>query len=331
MIKKLLISLSLAIGLFTATSVRALSPSVFPDYDTESLSVRVVIPVPGKAEVIELKPLLIKPKQAAPWNTIVLPSNCSGAEDRLWHFWVPELIKNNIAVVLLDSFKPRGFDSLCPNQFRLTLGARLQDVHQVLDFLRADARFNPQKIAVGGHSTGAMTSFHSSFKEAQSHMKRGDNRSFNAFVAAAASCEFSFKDPTLSGPLLVISGEKDDWTLPGPCNLEVKRMQAASLDAKFIQIDGAYHTFSTTGVVKSPRVMKMPANIPQMYLKDLSYVAQKTTVELSTGEILPIDQIVKKYAGFLGSNIFGAHVGGGYDKAPDVAKHTAEFLKKYGW
>jgi dienelactone hydrolase len=326
-----IVGAAMVMGAFTSTVSHALNPSLFPDYDTESLSVKISIPVPSKPEVVELKPLLIKPKQPAPWSTIVLPSNCGGADDRLWHFWVPELTKNNIAVVLLDSFKPRGFDSLCPNQFRLTLGARLQDVHQVLDFLRADGRFNPKKIAVGGHSTGAMTTFHSSFKEAQSHLQRDENRAFNAFVAAAASCEFSFKDASLSGPLLVISGEKDDWTLAAPCNAEVKRMQEASQDATFIQIAGAYHTFSTSGVVNSPRVMKMPANIPQMYLKTLSYVAQETTAELATGDTLPIDQILRKYAGFMGSKLFGAHVGGAYDKAPDVAKHTVEFLKRHGW
>lgn len=309
----------------------ALSPTLFPNFHTESLNLKVVIPVPGKPEEVQLQPLLIKPSNPAPWSTIVLPSNCGGAEDRLWHFWVPELIKNNIAVVLLDSFKPRGFDSLCPNQFRMTIGARLQDVHQVLDFLRADSRFRADKIAIGGHSTGAMTAFHSSFAEAQKHLDRKPNAGFNAFVGAGASCEMSFKTPLLQGPLLLISGEKDDWTPAAPCEAEAKRLKQASQDATFVSIPGAYHTFSTRGVVKSPRVMKMPADIPQMYLKNLSYEAQKSTAELVTGEELAIDQIVKKYAGFLGSKLFGAHVGGDYDKAPDVATMTAEFLKKNGW
>lgn len=326
-----LIKCTFALFLALPGSGFALSPTLFPDFHTESLNVKVVVPVPGKPEEVQLQPLLIKPNSPAPWTTIVLPSNCSGAEDRLWHFWVPELIKNNIAVVLLDSFKPRGFDSLCPNQFRITIGARLQDVHQVLDFLRSDARFRTDKIALGGHSSGAMTAFHSSFAESLGHLDRKTSTGYNAFIGAAASCEMSFKMPQLQGPLLLISGEKDDWTTAAPCEAEVKRLKQASQDATFISIPGAYHTFSTRGVVKSPRVMKMPADIPQMYLKKMSYEAQKSTAELATGEELAIDQIVKKYAGFLGSKLFGAHVGGEFDKAPDVATMTVEFLKKNGW
>lgn len=330
MIAKVCQLLSALFLLFPVTGF-ALSPTLFPNFQTESLNVKVVVPVPGKPEEVQLQPLLIKPNSPAPWSTIVLPSNCGGAEDRLWHFWVPELIKNNIAVVLLDSFKPRGFDSLCPNQFRMTIGARLQDVHQVLDFLRADNRFKTEKVALGGHSTGAMTAFHSSFAEAQRHLERKSSSGYNAFIGAAASCEMSFKTPQLQGPLLLISGEKDDWTPAAPCEAESKRLKQASQDATFVSIPGAYHTFSTRGVVKSPRVMKMPSDIPQMYLKNMSYEAQKSTAELATGEELAIDQIVKKYAGFLGSKLFGAHVGGDYDKAPDVAIMTVDFLKKHGW
>ena len=312
-------------------SVIAISPSLFPGYEVETLNVKVVVPVPGKPEEVQLKPLLIKPTHSAPWSTIVLPSNCSGSDDRLWHFWVPELIKNNIAVVLVDSFKPRGFESICSNQFRMTIGARLQDVHQVLDYLRADSRFRSEKIALGGHSTGAMTAFHSSFAEVLAHLNRKPGTGYNAFIGAAASCEMSFKTPLLQGPLLLISGDKDDWTPAGPCEAESNRLKQSSQDASFIAIPGAYHTFSTKGVVKSPKVMKMPDDIPHMFLKNLSYEPQKSTAELASGEELAIDQIVKKYAGFLGSKLFGAHIGGDYDKASEVALLTVAFLKKNGW
>jgi dienelactone hydrolase len=321
----------LTVFLLIPMSGWAQSPALFPNFQTESLTIKVIVPVPSAPEEVQLRPLLIKPSSPAPWSTIVLPSNCSGAEDRLWHFWVPELIKNNIAVVLVDSFKPRGFDSICTNQFRMTIGAKLQDVHQVLDYLRADNRFKKEKIAIGGHSTGAMTAFQSSFTEVQKHLERKPEAGYNAFIGAAASCELSFRMPTLQGPLLLISGEKDDWTPAAPCEAESKRLKQAAQDATFIAIPDTYHTFSTRGVFKSPRVMKMPADIPHMYLKKLSYEVQKSTAEFATGEELAIDQMVKKYAGFLGSKIFGAHVGGEYDKAPEVAIMTVEFLKKNGW
>ncbi|WP_350295114.1 hypothetical protein [Limnohabitans sp. Rim8] len=317
---------------FSPLLVFAQSPSLFPNFQSETLNINVFIPLPGKTEEVKLQPLLIKPSSPAPWSTIVLPSNCAGSDDKMWHFWVPELIKNNIAVVLLDSFKPRGFDSVCINALsRITIGSRLQDVHQVLDFLRADGRFQTGKIALGGHSAGAATAFQSSFAEVQKHLDRQPNNGYDAFVGAAATCEFSFKTPKLQGPLLLISGEKDDWTLAAPCEAEINRLKNASQDAAFISISGAYHTFSTTGVVWQPKLMKVPVNIPQMYLKKLSYETQKTIAELANGEELNINEVVKKYGGFLGSKLFGAHTGGEYDKAPQVVISTVDFLKKYGW
>lgn len=317
---------------FSPLLVFAQSPSLFPNFQSETLNINVFIPLPGKTEEVKLQPLLIKPTTPAPWSTIVLPSNCAGSDDKMWHFWVPELIKNNIAVVLLDSFKPRGFDSVCTNQLaRVTLGARLQDVHQVLDYLRSDNRFIAEKIAIGGHSTGAITAFQSSFAELQKHLDRQQSAGYNAFIAAAATCEFSFKTPLLQGPLILISGEKDDWTLGSRCEAEANRLINASQNASFIFITGAYHTFSTSGIVWQPKLMKMPVDIPQMYLKKLSYETQKTTAELSNGDELNINEIVKKYAGFLGSKLFGAHTHGNYDKAPEVVDLTVNFLKKNGW
>ena len=327
MLTKLISGLVLIIPL----SSQAISPSLFPGFQTESLRVKVVIPVQDKPEEITLQPLLIKPTTPAPWNTIVLPSNCSGVEDKMWRFWVPELIKNNIAVVLVDSFKPRGLNSICSNQFLIGFKVRLQDVHQVLDHLRADGRFTKNKIALGGHSTGGGTAFLSSFSELQKLLDRKNDDGFNAFVGAAATCGISFKTPLVQGPLLLITGSKDDWTPPGPCEAESKRLKDAAQDATFTVIPDAYHTFSTGGAVFNPRVMKLPDGIPQMYFKQFSSEKGKTTLEFQDGEEFQPNQIIKKYGGFMGSKMFGAHGEGNWDKATDVATYTVDFLKKHGW
>lgn len=309
----------------------AIDPKLFADQQTESLTVKVVIPVPNKPETLSLRPLLVKPSSPPPWSSIVLPSNCSGLDDRMWHFWVKELVSKNIAVVLLDSFNPRGFSSLCQNQFLLTIGARLQDVHQVLDSLRQDARFIPNKIALGGHSTGASTAYQSAYTEILSLLNRPSESGYNAFVAAAPACSLISKSKKLSGPILYIGGEKDDWTPVAPCvkELELTKSQGQSVQIKIVP--NAYHTFSTHSVTFSSRVMKAPDDAPQGYIRTLSYLPKETLVELPGGEVLKLDDLIRKYAGFLGSKLFGATVGGQWDQAPVVANWTADFLKENGW
>lgn len=314
----------------TQISAFAIDRSLFSEFESENLSVK--IPSSGlNQNAIELAPLLIKPPKASPWNVIVLPSNCSGLDDKMWRYWTKEFIKNDIAVVLVDSFNPRGFSEVCTNQFKLSFKNRLQDVHSVLDVIRTDSRFNKDKIAIGGHSVGAITTLQSSFSEVQNLLARDKNATFNAYIAAAPSCELTLRTPELSAPLLIIAGELDDWTKPEPCKQEINRLVTANQNASILIVPSAFHTFSTTGTIFNPRLMKAPEGMPHLYFKKLGDKAGETTVETVDGETTTIEATYRKHAGFMGSKVFGATSGGNYDKAQDVANYSVEFLKKLGW
>ena len=246
-------------------------------------------------------------------------------------FWVKELIPNNIAVILLDSFNPRGFPSICQNQFLLTIGARLQDAHQVLHFLRRDPRFIPDKIALGGHSAGGGTTFQSAYADVLPLLNRPLGSGYNAFVSAAPACSLIYKSKALLGPILFIGAEKDDWTPVAPCVRELEHTQAQGQPVQIRIVPNAYHTFSTHSVTFSARVMKSPIDAPQGYIKTLSYLPKETVVELPSGEIFKLDELIRKYSGFMGSKIFGATVGGQWDQAPLAARWTVDFLKANGW
>ena len=321
----------LSIFLLFPMIAEAINPKLFSDFKTESLTVKIVIPNPEKNEEVTLHPLLIKPNSPPPWNAVVIPSNCSGADDKFWRFIVPILAENNIASVLVDSFNPRGFPSVCNNQFLIVAGTKLQDVHQILDFMRADGRFNKSKIAISGHSTGAVTTLLSAFSEGQIQLGRKVGDGFNAFIGISTSCELSYRNPNLEGPLLLISGEKDDWTLPEPCKSETKRLQDALQDVTILINEGVYHTLSTKGITFLPKAMKVPPGIPHTYIKQLSYKPQKTVVEFENGDELTFGELAKKYGGFLGSKMFGANGGGDWDKATEISNQAVDFLKKKGW
>jgi dienelactone hydrolase len=324
------IKIVLTFMVLSPLNVLAVDKNLFPTYNTENLKVKSVS-LDLSQVATDLAPLLIKPIKGPPWNAIVLPSNCSGLDDQLWKFWTSEFIKNDIAVVLVDSFNPRGFTEICGNQFKLGFRNRLQDVHSVLDFLRSDSRFNKDKIALGGHSVGAVTALQSAYLELQSHQARTEKDVFNAFIAAAPSCELTFKKANLSAPLLIIVGELDDWTRPAPCKQEVNRLLVANQDASYIVIPKAFHTFSTTGTVYSSRVMKAPEEMPHLYFNKFGTTAGELTVETVDGEVASITSLFKKYSGFMGAKAFGGTVGGNYDKASDVANYSVDFLKKLGW
>jgi dienelactone hydrolase len=308
----------------------AIDKSLFQEYDVENISVKVISSNAEKKE-IELAPLLIKPKKAPPWNSIVIPSNCSGLDDKMWRYLIKEFIQKDVAVVLVDLFNPRGFSEVCTNQFRLSLQSRIKDVHSVLEVVRLDNRFNKDKIALGGHSVGAITTLHSSFSELHKILERSDKAVYNAFISLAPSCELTAKKPELLAPLLIVVGELDNWTNPTPCKKEVNRLTDASQNVNLKVIPNAYHTFSTSGTIYNPRLMKAPEGMPHLYFHKFSDKVGESTVETINGEITTIQKVYKQNSGFMGSKIFGANVGGDMDKAEEAASYASEFLKNLGW
>jgi hypothetical protein len=77
--------------------------------------------------------------------------------------------------------------------------------------------------------------------------------------------------------------------------------------------------------------MKTPEGMPHLYFNQFGTKAGELTVETVDGEVASLTSLFKKYSGFMGAKAFGGTVGGNYDKAPDVANYSVDFLKKLGW
>lgn len=323
--------LGVSVALFFAlTNAHAIDSAKWAAYSPEEIAVNVVMPDAESPEKITIKTLLLKPSTPAPWNTVVISASCAGEGDLTWNFYPKEFLANGMAVVLVEPYTPRGYDSICGNQFKLTVGQRLQDLHQVLDKLRTDQRFNPNKIALSGHSVGGTNVFMSAYAEAQEKLQRNAG-SYNAFIASAPECIATFKKTKLLGPMLVLMGEKDDWTKPAPCLEEIKRLEGNGEAVNQLMLANASHTFSTTGTVFSSRVMKTPDDFPHVYFSKIGNRPNITRVQTIDGSEYDLRELVGKYAGFMGSKLFGATVGGNGDKLPEAATKAAEFLKKNGW
>jgi len=221
---------------------------------------------------------------------------------------VPELVGRGFAVVLLDSFTPRGFASVCTDITKMWQEARVADAVATLKVLRADPRFDTQRIALGGHSNGAITAFMSAFVDANKMLKI-DDLGFAAYFGVGTTCDLTFKNPKLWAPVLLVSGEKDDYTYPEPCIKEIERLKSLGGDVELIIIKGANHEMSTSGWVYNPRVQSLPKGIPHMFM--LGRDEQGTMrVELADGSIRTGRQMQEQYGGFMMSKSFGGTVGG---------------------
>jgi dienelactone hydrolase len=194
---------------------------------------------------------LLRPEADSPAPTVLLLHGCSGpitskgqiaARERAW---MNLFASKGYVVLLLDSFNPRGFASICTN------GQRPLTAYGALGWLRAQPFVDGGKVAVMGWSHGAMTTL-AAISEDMIREIGWTQPGFLTAVAFYPGCIELNKTKYVNRlPLLMQLGEKDDWTPAKNCVAMAKA--AAGRGAAPIELDvypGAYHAFDNpTGKV----------------------------------------------------------------------------------
>src|SRR5437899_276283 len=70
---------------------------------------------------------------------------------------------------------------------------------------------------------------------------------FAAAIAVYPGGCYSLVNELVTRPLLVLMGDADDWTLPGPCVEMVATMRRRGADATIVLYPGAVHYFDVAG------------------------------------------------------------------------------------
>ena len=70
---------------------------------------------------------------------------------------------------------------------------------------------------------------------------------FRASVGFYPGGCYSLVGELVTRPLLVLMGDADDWTIPGPCVQMVEAMRGRGADARIVLYPQAYHYFDVIG------------------------------------------------------------------------------------
>ena len=194
-------------------------------------------------------------KAAAP--AMVLMHGCGGNQDnkgRLAARYTELAARLNamgVHVLVTDSFTPRGEKQICTQktgQRRITQLNRRRDALGALQWMAAQPGVDATRLGLLGWSNGGSTVL-------------AATNLMHAEVAAAAvrpSLAVAFypgcdaerdRGYAPNSPLLMLLGEADDWTPPGPC----KTMAAAVRQGPKPEVEsyeGAYHGFDGTAPVR---------------------------------------------------------------------------------
>jgi dienelactone hydrolase len=188
----------------------------------------------------EISGWMYRPSGAGPFPGIVLAHTCAGVSQHT-DTWGKLLASWGYVVVAPDSFGPRGEKSVCGRGNVVSGGMRVPDIAGAMDFLNAQPFVRRGQIGLIGHSHGGWTVMRS----VQGNYGLAA-RGLKAAVAYYPSCVPSL-DRNVAVPLLILIGDKDDWTLADRCRqLQAFGFTQPSL-VETIYYPNAYHSFDSRG------------------------------------------------------------------------------------
>ena len=222
---------------------------------------------------LQLPATLIRPDGDGPFAAVVVMHDCSGLGPRSSGSpmrWAAQLVQQGYVVLMPDSFTPRGFpDGVCTVPGAQSAAAngdvRAADAYGALAMLRTLAYVDGKRIGLMGGSHGGWTTL-----AAMSATLHGDDvltdarrDGFRAAIALYPSCALRFGawytrrekgqrfGPVASyygtyqpiAPLLILTGEKDDWTPAEPCRRLAESSRTAKHPVEIKIYPGAHHAF----------------------------------------------------------------------------------------
>jgi dienelactone hydrolase len=227
------------------TALLLLAPARAPAYEVSWVEFPALKEFQG--EPVQLSALMFRPAGQGPFPAVVMLHGCgglftsSGYPTASYRYWGELAAQSGYVALLPDSFNPRGHWSICEQQKRAILVGRerTEDAYAARDWLATQPYVSPGRIALMGWSNGGSGTLHA-IRAAQSR------RGFRAAVAFYPGCRVLLKEqPPYApyAPLLVLSGEADDWTPAAPCVELAKRARTAGGPMEIVTYPGAHHSF----------------------------------------------------------------------------------------
>ena len=207
---------------------------------------------------------LTMPRGRGPFPAVILLHGCSGLEpagrrERLLEYasWYAD---RGYAGLVLDSFASRGVSTVCLGGEPGPL-TRALDAYRALEYLASLGSIDPRRVVLQGHSHGGATLL-TALDEFIAETTAGTPLRFAAGVAYYPFCAHSTAE--LYAPILVLIGEKDDWTPAAACEQLHARQQAqAPGRMRLIVYPGATHVFDFNAPPRRNEYGKSLAHDPE--------------------------------------------------------------------
>jgi dienelactone hydrolase len=178
-------------------------------------------------------------KFAAPYPAVLVAHGSGGVlkRDYKWAAW---FLEQGIAVMVVDSFKYRGFQESSTDQSRLTIAAHFLDHVQAFKLLKTHPKIDSRKIGLIGFSRGGAVASVASIESALRAVLPGDNFAF--LISYYGSCSYR-GDKYTSTPMLLLMGDQDTYADAETCKAWYEHSKAHKAPHELVLYPGVHHGF----------------------------------------------------------------------------------------
>lgn len=211
----------------------------------------VSFPNATPAKPLEVPAREYRPEGPGPFPALVLLHGCHGVSAST-HEWGRWLRDEGYVALVVDSWRARGIGRGCDADTpELPNTERFDDAVGALRYLHARPYVERARIGAIGWSNGGVFAIAAingpSLERARRRGVTLPEPGFRASVAVYPGGCFSLVNELVTRPLLVLLGDADDWTVPGPCVEMVDKMRRRGAEATIVLYPGAYHYFDVVG------------------------------------------------------------------------------------
>ena len=209
-----------------------------------------------------------RPEGPGPFPAVVILHDCSGLGPRSSGApgrWAWELGARGYVTVIPDSFTTRGHpEGVCtnasPSRGEVAPSRRVRDAYAALAHARALPYVDGRRVGLMGGSHGGSTTLAAmaARENAWDPLAREKRPGFAAAVALYPGCGTTLGTGSADvtgtyrpvAPLLILIGEKDDWTPAAPCVKLAASTRATEHPVAISVYPGAHHSFDSDRPVR---------------------------------------------------------------------------------
>ncbi|NIR28588.1 MAG: prolyl oligopeptidase family serine peptidase [Gammaproteobacteria bacterium] len=158
--------------------------------------------------------------------------------------WLKRFTTMGFATFRIDSFGPRGVSDTTGAQGKVSTATMVADAFNALNLLRTHPRIDASRIGIMGESKGGSAALLGSKAVWRREWVDGE-RGFAFHIALYPFCP-QFETLDIEAPILVLVGERDEFTGVENCQRLVAAMRRAGIDATMRVYQNAFHGFDWT-------------------------------------------------------------------------------------